>query len=102
MKNFDFGSADIDNDSWSTSSDDYEQSERINKARQSEDCTTSDSQSVSDIPKKCIHQSDDLFTFNRRSEDVDDQSDDQESTESENGFIEIDPLEYCSNRTLKD
>ena len=59
MKNFDFGSADIDNDSWSTSSADNEQSERVNKARQSEHCTTFDSQSVSDIPQKSIHASDD-------------------------------------------
>ena len=81
---------------------DFEQSECVNEARQSEDGTTSDSQSVSVIPKKWIHQSDDLFTFNRRSEDIDDQSDDEESTESENWVIEIDSLEYCSNRTLKD
>ena len=32
VNNFDFSSADINNDSWSTSSADYEQSERVNKA----------------------------------------------------------------------
>ena len=117
--NFDFGSAYIDNVSWSTSSDDSDQSEGVNKARQSEDYTTSDSQSVSDIPKKKIYQSDDSFTFDRRSGDEDDQSDDEESTESENGIMELNSLEssdsdlnnrsylfllmeYCSNRTLKD
>ena len=84
VNNFDFSSADIDNDSWSTNSDESDQPERVNKARQSEDYATSDSQSVSDFPKKNIYQSDDSFTVERRSEDEDDQSDDEESTESDN------------------
>ena len=112
VNNFDFGSA-IDNDSWSTSSDDSDQSARENK---SEDNTTSDSQSVSDISKKNIYQSDDSFTFDRGSGNDDDQSDDEESSGSENGILELDSsaselnnrsylfllMEYCSNRTLKD
>ena len=112
VNNFDYGSA-IDNDSWSTSSDDSDQSAPKNK---SEDNTTSDSQSVSDIPKKNIYQSDDSFTFDRGSGNDDDQSDDEESSGSENGILELDSsaselnnrsylfllMEYCSNRTLKD
>ena len=93
VNNFDFSSADIDNDSWSTNSDESDQPERVNKARQSEDYATSDSQSVSDFPKKNIYQSDDSFTVERRSEDEDDQSDDEESTESDNWGIELYSLE---------
>ena len=112
-----FASADIDDDSWSTSSNDSNKSERPNCIVQSDD-TTSDSQSTplsSDFQKKNVYQSDDSFTFDRGSCDEgqselseDDSLDesaciiDSTDAEANNRSYLFLLMEYCSNRTLKD